>query len=62
MSANSSPLFHCHSGKILLCQFLNISQLFEPDRNIKRALGMKPRSPPEKRTDLFKIKKPLFEQ
>jgi len=27
MSANSSPLFHCHSDKILFCQLLNISQL-----------------------------------
>jgi len=25
-----------------------LSPLFEPDRNIKRALGMKPRFPPEK--------------
>jgi len=27
MSANSSPLFQCHSEEILLCQLLNISQL-----------------------------------
>jgi hypothetical protein len=27
MSANSSPLFRCHSGNILPCQMLDISQL-----------------------------------
>ena len=27
MSAYSSPLYHCHSSTVLLCQLLNISQL-----------------------------------
>ena len=38
-----------------------LSPLFEADRNIKRALGMKPHSAREKETIYFKSKN-LFEQ